>query len=139
MIAYFDTSMLVKLLVDDEAYRPDAERIWLDADYVSCAEIGFVEARASLAAVQRGERLDAGGMQRAKIQFEALWQQVSVVVVDTELVRAAGDIAEFDGLRGYDAVHLAAAVAVQADVLVTADRQLVRAAQNRGFAVAQTR
>lgn len=138
MIAYFDTSMLVKLLVDDEAYRPEAERIWLDADYVSCAEIGYVEARAALA-VQRGERLDAGGMQRAKIQFEALWQQVSVVVVDTELVRAAGDIAEFDGLRGYDAVHLAAAVAVQADVLVTADRQLVRAARLRGFAVAQPR
>lgn len=139
MIAYFDTSMLVKLLVDDEAYRPAAERIWLDADYVVCAEISYVEARAALAAAQRSSRLDAPKMQTAKNQFEALWQQVSVVAVDTALVQAAGDIAELDGLRGYDAVHLAAAVVARATVVASADRQLVGAARNRGFAVAPPR
>ncbi len=34
MIAYFDTSMLVKLLVDDEAYRAEVGRIWIEAEYV---------------------------------------------------------------------------------------------------------
>ncbi|MGI8418330.1 MAG: type II toxin-antitoxin system VapC family toxin [Nakamurella sp.] len=139
MIAYFDTSMLVKLLVDDEAYRPAAERIWLDADHVVCAEIGYVEARVALAAAQRSSRLDAPKMQTAKDQFEALWEQVSVVAVDTALVQAAGDIAELDGLRGYDAVHLAAAVAARATVVASADRRLVGAARNRGFGVAQPR
>ncbi len=139
MIAYFDTSMLVKLLVDDEAYRPDAERVWLAADHVACAEIGYVEARAALAAAHRGERLDAAEMHTAKTQLEALWDQLSVVAVDTTLVRAAGDIADIDGLRGYDAVHLAAAVAVRATVVASADRQLVRAARSRGFAVVQPR
>ena len=139
MIAYFDTSMLVKLLVDDEAYRAEAERIWLDADHVVCAEVGYVEARAALAAAQRSRRLDDDDMHTAKNQFEALWEQVSVVAVETALVRAAGDIAELDGLRGYDAVHLAAAVAVGANVVASADRHLIRAARSRGFGVAQPR
>ena len=62
---------------------------------------------------------------------------MSVVVVDTELVRAAGDLAERDALRGYDAVHLAAAIAGQVTVVASADRQLVEAARLHGFAVAE--
>lgn len=139
MITYFDTSMLVKLLVDDEAYRPEAERLWLEADHVVCAEIGYVEARAALAAARRSERLDAAELHIAKNQFESVWEQVSVVGVDTSLVQAAGDIAELDRLRGYDAVHLAAAVTAQATVVASADRQLVEATLHRGFGVAQPR
>lgn len=137
MIAYVDSSILVKLLVEDEAHRPETERLWLGADYVLCAEIGYVEARAALAAAQRNGRLDSVQMQTTRVQFESLWEQVGVVVVDTALVLAAGDIAELDGLRGHDAVHLAAAVTARATVVASADRQLVQAARNRGFSVAQ--
>lgn len=136
MITYFDTSILMKLLIDDEAYRAESERLWLDADYVVCAEIGYAEARAALAAARRHRRLTAAALRTAKDQLELLWGQVSVVVVDTALVRAAGDLAERDGLRGYDAVHLAAAVAGQVAVVASADRQLVEAARGRGFGVA---
>ncbi len=139
MITYFDTSMLVKLLVEDEAYRPEAERLWLMADQVVCAEIGYVEARAALAAAHRNQRLASAEMHTAKTQFESLWEQVSVVAVDTALVQAAGDLAELAGLRGYDAVHLAAAVTTQASVFASADRQLVEAARSRGFGVAHPR
>ena len=102
-----------------------------------CAEIGYAEARAALASVRRAKRLTAAGLRTAKAELELLWEQVSVVVVDTELVRAAGDLAEQDALRGYDAVHLAAAMASQATVVASADRQLVEAARGRGFAVAE--
>lgn len=139
MITYFDTSMLVKLLVEDEARRPEAERLWLEADHVVCSEIGYVEARAALAAAHRGRRLGSAQMQAARSQFEVLWEQVSVVAVTTELVRAAADFAELDGLRGYDAVHLAAAATARATIVASADRQLTTAAQSRGFSVAYPR
>ena len=87
MITYFDTSILMKLVIDDEAYRPESERLWLDSDYVVCAEIGYVEARAALAAARRHERLDAAALQTAKNQLELLWEQVSIVLVDTALVQ----------------------------------------------------
>ncbi len=137
MITYFDTSILMKLVIDDEAYRPESERLWLDSDYVVCAEIGYVEARAALAAARRHERFDAAALRTGKDQLELLWEQVSVVVVDTALVRAAGDVAERDGLRSYDAVHVTAAIIGQATVVASADRQLVEAARRRGLSVAE--
>lgn len=133
---YFDTSMLMKLLIDDETYRPESERLWLDSDYVVCAEIGSVEARAALAAARRRGRLSARAVRTAKDQLERLWEQVSIAVVDAALVRAAGDLAERDGLRGSDAVHLAAAITGQVTVVASADRQLVEAARRRGLGVA---
>ena len=138
MITYFDTSILMKLLIDDEAYRPESERLWLDSDAVVCAEIGYVEARAALATARRQDRLGATALRTAKDQLELLWEQLSIVVVDTALVRAAGDVAERDRLRGYyDAVHLAAAITAQVTVMASADRQLVEAARRRGLAVAE--
>ena len=137
MITYFDTSILMKLVIGDEAYRPESERLWLDSDHVVCAEIGYVEARAALATARRQDRLGATALRTAKDQLELLWEQLSIVVVDTALVRAAGDVAERDRLRGYDAVHLAAAITAQVTVMASADRQLVEAARRRGLAVAE--
>lgn len=132
-------SILMKLVIDDEGYRPESERLWLDSDYVVCAEIGYVEARAALAAARRNKRLDAAALRTAKDQLELLWAQLSIVVVDTLLVRAAGDVAERDGLRGCDALHLAAAITGHATVVASADRQLVEAARRRGLGVVEPR
>lgn len=137
MITYVDTSILIKLLIDDEPYRPESERLWLDSDYVVCAEIGYVEARAALAAARRHGRIGAPSLRTATEQLERLWEQISIVVVDTALVRAAGDVAERDALRGYDAVHLAAAIIGRVTVVASADRELVAAARRRGLGVAQ--
>lgn len=133
MIAYVDTSVLLKLLVDDEAGTDVAERIWLAADFVACAEIGYAEARAALAAAHRAGRLDASGLATAKSELTGLWTQVDVVPVTTEVVLAAGDLAESDGLRGFDAVHLAAAIAAGATLLATADDRLLTAGRRHGF------
>ena len=53
MITYVDSSVLLKLLVDDEAGTDAAERLWLESTYVVCAEIGYAEARAALASTHR--------------------------------------------------------------------------------------
>jgi predicted nucleic acid-binding protein len=137
VITYFDTSILMKLLIDDEAFRAESERLWVESDFAVCAEIGYAEARAALAALRRDKRLTAAALGTARDELELLWEQLSVVVVNTELVRAAGDLAEHDALRGYDAVHLAAAIAGDVTVVASADRQLVEAARRRGFAVAE--
>ena len=136
MITYVDTSVLLKLLVDDEVGGEAVERLWLESDYLVCAEIGYAEARAALASARRSGRLDDAALRTAKTQLGTLWDQVDVVPVTTELVRAAGDLAEVEGLRGYDAVHLAAAIAAQATVVATADIRLLEAAERRRFDVA---
>ena len=62
------------------------------------------------------------------------------VEVTDELVRTAGALARKHGLRGYDAVHLAAGLKVSDDdvVFVTGDMNLATAARVSGVAVSNT-
>lgn len=62
--------------------------------------------------------------------IDALCGQLEMVGVDARLARVAGDLAERHALRGYDAVHLASALAVEDVNLVMAtwDRDLASAA-----------
>jgi predicted nucleic acid-binding protein len=136
VITYIDTSVLLKLLLDDEVGAEAAERLWLESDFVVCAEIGYAEARAALASARRSGRLDGEALSTAKAELDALWAQVDVVPVTTEVVVTAGDLAEVEGLRGYDAVHLAAAIAAKVTVVATADDELLAAARRRRFDIA---
>ena len=136
MITYVDTSVLLKLLLDDDVGADAVELLWLESDFVVCAEIGYAEARAALASARRGARLDDAALLTAKAELETLWAQVDVVPVTTEVVHTAGDLAEVEGLRGYDAVHLAAAIAAEVTVVATADDNLLAAARRRRYDVA---
>jgi hypothetical protein len=64
---------------------------------------------------------------------------MDVIEVSASLALSAGELAERHGLRGYDAVHLAAAVTVAADVIVSADSDLLVAAATEGLAVIDAR
>lgn len=135
MITYFDTSTLIKLLID-EVGTPEAAAIWDEPDTLVTVRVAHVEARAALAAARRQSRITAAVFRSAVTGLEVLWTQLSVVEVDEHLMRLAGDLATTHGLRGYDAVHLAAAQLVGAEVFSSADRRLCEAASTTGFHVA---
>lgn len=135
MITYVDTSTLIKLLID-EVGTTEAGLIWDEPDVLVSARVGHVEARAALAAARRQGRITAVVFRAAVAGLEVLWSQVSVVEIDEDLMRLAGDLATTHSLRGYDAVHLAAAHLVGADVFSSADRRLCAAASSSGFHVA---
>lgn len=130
MITYFDTSALLKLLLDDETGAAAVEHSWAASAAVVCCEIGYVEARAASAAAHRSRRLTTAGLRETRNALESLWAQIEVVPVTTALVRRAADLAEAEGLRGYDAVHLAAALAVPVDAMTSSDVKLCDAAAN---------
>ena len=135
MITYVDTSTLIKLLID-EVGTTEAGLIWDEPDVLVLARVGHVEARAALVAARRQGRISADVLRDAVDGLEVLWSQVSVVEIDENLMRLAGDLAAAHSLRGYDAVHLAAAHLVGADVFSSADRRLCAAASASGFHVA---
>ncbi|MFO7573056.1 MAG: type II toxin-antitoxin system VapC family toxin [Gaiellaceae bacterium] len=56
-----------------------------------------------------------------------------------ELATRAGELAERHGLRGYDAVHLASALEIDAEdtLLVTSDGRLTQAAHSLGLTTAR--
>lgn len=135
MITYVDTSTLLKLVVE-EAGSDVAAVIWDTADMLASVGLVVVEARAALAAAHRAGRLTTDQHREAKRQTGARIEELHLVDVGDGLIAAAADLAEADGLRGYDAVHLAGALLVEAEILTSADGALCGAASARGLHVA---
>ena len=137
MIAYFDTSAIVPLLIA-ETGTDAAGRLWDDAERVVTTRLAWVEALAALASAARLGRISAPQLEASKRELGHLLIQVDLVEVDDDLVSRAGDLAESLALRAYDAVHLAAAQRVLDDdlVLVAGDRALVAAAEATGMTIA---
>jgi predicted nucleic acid-binding protein len=136
--AYFDTSALLKLLIEENG-SDLAGALWDQADVVASNRLAYPEAQAAIAAARRSGRLTGRGPAQAKAGLEDLVRQLRVIEVSERIARAAGDLAERVALRGHDAVHLASALAAAGDALlvfVTWDIDLARAARSTGLAIA---
>jgi predicted nucleic acid-binding protein len=138
VIAYFDTSAVMPLLVAEPG-SDRAAALWDGADRVVSMRLVYPEARAALAQAERLGRLTARQLRDAVTEFDALFEQIDLVEVDDVLARRAGELAEVRQLRGYDAVHLAAADRVRdpSVVIIAGDGALLAAAAAEGLAVAE--
>jgi len=137
VIAYFETSALIKLAIEEPG-SDAAGATWDGADSVATSRLSYAEARAALASALRAGRLSPAGLSAAKGTLEARFRELDLVEVADPLVRSAGDLAELHGLRGYDAVHLASALALGESelVLATWDRDLASAGAAEGVDLA---
>jgi predicted nucleic acid-binding protein len=138
VIAYFDTSAFVKLLIAEPG-SAEVGRIWDTARRAASSVLLYPEGRAALAKARRDRRLDAKNLSAAVEDLEGLWARVDRVLASVPLTRRAGALADEYGLRGCDAVHLASAETIaSADVvLVSTDERLCAAARLLGLAVAR--
>ena len=139
MIAYFDTSALVPLVITEPA-SATCGRLWNEATRVVSTRLIYPEARAAIAQAERMHRLTASELAQAVDDLDSIALQISYLEITADLAASAGDLAQTHGLRGYDAVHLASAVLVNDEelVLVTGDRELGQAARAIGLSVALT-
>ena len=129
MIAYFDTSAVIPLIIE-EPTSPQCRRLWNDANRILSVRLLYPEARAAIARANRLGRITTAQLVAAVNELDDIVQQVDHIELTTALARTAGELAQAHGLRGYDAVHLAAAQTA-ADpelVLVTGDNELATAA-----------
>jgi predicted nucleic acid-binding protein len=132
MIAYLDASALVKRYVV-EAGSDAVVRLLAETQVVGTAAISFVEVVAALAKAAR-----LGALDRQQGAFRADWPDLMRLPVTQPLLDRAANLAWQLGLRGYDAVQLAAAVAWQEALetpvtVATFDRQLWQAARQTGL------
>jgi uncharacterized protein len=137
LIAYFDSSAVVPLFVDE----PGSERakaVWQDADRVYTARVTYPEARAALARASRLGRLDRAKLRTAVGELDDRFRGVGVVEVDDAIARRAGNLAENHALRGYDAVQLAAAERLRDEdlIVVAGDGAFLAAARDIGLMTA---
>lgn len=119
MILYFDTSALLKLYVD-ERDSDDVRDLYSQAGFVCTHLIAYVELLAGVAKGRSLGRLSAEQQAQLLAEIDTGWRQVEVVEIDDALARRAGHLALRHVLRGFDAVHLAAAERVMAETPGTA-------------------
>jgi len=114
-----------------------AEELWATSHPAVSSILYYPEGRAALAAARRGARLPTASHARALDEFESLKAELSLIGIDAQLAREAGQLAEKLALRGYDAVHLASALSTgEETTLVSWDKDLRRAASESGCAIA---
>lgn len=135
MIAYFDTSAFFPLIVAEPS-SGSCRQLWNVADQVVSVRLLYVEATAALHQARRLHRIDIRSLRRCLSRLDQLWAEVDIIELDTKLMAAAAVVAGTDGLRGYDAVHCAAALSVvsEGDVAAAGDAHLLRAWQAHGVA-----
>jgi uncharacterized protein len=137
VIVYVDASALVKRYVA-EVGSADVNDLTAGATAVATALVTRAEVAAAFARAVRVGVLDDVAGRRAQRRFSREWPDVMRVPITEALVVRAEALAWAHGLRGYDAVQLAAALTWrdalgQEVVLATFDRQLWDAAPEEGL------
>jgi uncharacterized protein len=124
-LVYFDSSALVKLVVEEEG-SDVASALWDGCDAALSSRVAYPEVCAALAAASRNHDIDEAGLTAAVREWEEFWAAVRPVELTREVELHAGGLASRRALRGADAVHLASALAIGAQDLVVAvwDRRL---------------
>jgi predicted nucleic acid-binding protein len=106
LIAYLDTSALVKLYVSEDgsrALRAYAVR-W---EALATSVVAYAEARAAFARLLRSGRTTARQHGRRLRRLNLDWDDYVRIELTPELAREAGNLAELHALRGFDSIHLA--------------------------------
>ena len=139
MNLYFDTSALIKRYINE----PGTEnvRAWIrTANNMATGLLTRAETTAGLTRLQNRGIITQGDYGQALEQFRLDWSSYHRITINEELVARADFLACQHGLRGYDAVHLAAALIWQEALmlpvtLATYDQELASAGKESGLSI----
>jgi hypothetical protein len=136
-LVYFDSSALVKLVVEETGSDLAAE-LWDNCDAALSSRLAYPEVRAALAVSARNHDLGDDDLVAAERAWEEFWAATRPVELTPAVEQQAGQLAKSHALRGADAVHLASVLAISDLDLVVAvwDRRLHAGALAAGVQVA---
>lgn len=136
-IVYFDSSALVKLVLD-EVGSDIAAVLWNGCDVALSSRLAYPEVCASLAAAGRNHVLTQSQVSAAMSDWDQFWASMRPVELSAAVEQNAGSLTATHQLRGADAVHLASALALGSTDLTVAvwDKRLHAGAVSVGLGVA---
>ena len=135
MIHYLDTSALVKRYVS-EAGSASVRPLFRTKD-VATSRIAYAEIAATMARLARERALTEPARDAILARLDADFVAITIVEIRAALVHRVPSLVSRRPLRGYDAVHLACALALRERVVAVtfwaADAGLVEAARAEGL------
>jgi predicted nucleic acid-binding protein len=139
VIVYADSSALAKRYISEPGSR-EVEALLREAEVVGTSLIARAEVSAAVARLVRSGSLERHEGEAVLNAFRNHWVELTAIQLTEALVAEADNLAWEQGLRGYDAVHLASAMSWQRGLdrdvsLATFDTELWRAGNRVGLAV----
>lgn len=137
MICYLDSSAIVKRYLTELGSAPLRQFI-AEADAVGTVSVSRVEVIAAFAKAVRLGSITRETAEAARRNFRIDWNDLGEIELSDAVIDRACDLAWGYGLRGYDSVQLAAALAWQEDwdvplAVATFDTRLWEAAARVGL------
>ncbi|MCK4425715.1 MAG: type II toxin-antitoxin system VapC family toxin [Deltaproteobacteria bacterium] len=138
MIAYFDSSSIVKWFFD-ERFTELAKDIKNRAKIVVTSLIALPEVSSAINRAYREGRCAKSEMELVRNEFLRIWPKFQWIRVNEELMQQAGKLIFEHSLRGFDAVHLASALLLKQEggaidlFFSCLDHNLNRAAREKGL------
>jgi uncharacterized protein len=132
MRVFFDSSAFVKRYIREEG--TDAVLGWCDrATEVGLSGIALAEIVSAFCRLQREARISERQYQQLKSLLLADIEDAAICDLNPVVLRQAVICLETSVLRGMDAIHIGSAVALKADIFVSADRRQCDAAVRAGL------
>ena len=139
MILYLDTSALVKRYFR-EPYSDDIVAAWKSATQIVTSFVAYAETMASVYRKCRESGIDVRSIRKIAASFQRDWESFVRVEVTEELQTTIDRVVEKYPLRGFDAIHLASALAIHERVsndfrFACFDNRLTHAAMSEGLEI----
>ncbi|MEO8012046.1 MAG: type II toxin-antitoxin system VapC family toxin [Dokdonella sp.] len=134
MLVFFDTSAFVKRYIDEAG--TDAVLEWCDrATEIGLSGIALPEIISAFCRLRREAMINDTQYRQLKSLLLADIEDAAVCDLTPAVLGEAVSCLETNVLRGMDAIHIGSAVALKADVFVSADARQCDAAARAGLRV----
>ena len=134
MITYFDTSSLLKFIIKEIGSEENLN-IWNFSDEKVCSQLTRTEMHSALMRKVREGSISASAMRARLNAMNKLFADVVLVDITSEVIDASCELVKELPLKSADAIHLATALMVRADLFSSSDKKLCAAASESGIAV----
>jgi predicted nucleic acid-binding protein len=134
MITYFDTSSLLKFIIKEIGSEENLN-IWNFSDEKVCSQLTRTEMHSALMRKVREGSISASAMRARLNAMNKIFADVVLVDITSEVIDASCELVKELPLKSADAIHLATALMVRADLFSSSDKRLCAAASESGIAV----
>ena len=134
MITYFDTSSLLKFIIKEIGSEENLN-IWNFSDEKVCSQLTRTEMHSALMRKVREGSISASAMRTRLDAMDKLFADVVLVDITSDVIDASCELVKEFPLKSADAIHLATALMVRADLFSSSDKKLCAAASESGIAV----
>lgn len=134
MRVFFDSSAFVKRYVDETG--TEAVLVWCDrASEIGLSGIALPEIVSAFCRLRRESKIDDTRYGQLKSLLLADIEDAAICDLTPEVLAQSIVCLETNLLRGMDAIHIGSAVALKADIFITADQRQGNAASRAGLRV----